>query len=204
MEYKFIDACQKGNINEAKELLKTYPNIINFDKKEYYKKAFAGACGNGHLKVAQWLLQIKPTIDISADNEYAFRRACAHGKLKVAQWLLFIKPNINVSANYNDAFMYACLKGYLHLAQWLLQIKPTIDISINNDIIFMRTCKNSSNLNMAEWLQSLMPFKYIITKYGKIRPHNVSNTLALICVLKIKGYALHLTANLVFAIANRT
>jgi len=45
------------------------------------------------LEVAQWFLSIKPTIDISAKNEYAFRYACEKGHLEVAQWLQSLNPD---------------------------------------------------------------------------------------------------------------
>ena len=50
----------------------------------------------GHLEVAQWLLTVKPNIDISANNEYAFCCVCEYGHLEVAQWLLSIKPDIYI------------------------------------------------------------------------------------------------------------
>jgi len=68
--------------------------------------------------VIQWLLQVKPTIDISADNEYAFRSACTGGHLNVAQWLLQVKPTIDISAFNERAFGSAFAFGYLNVAQW--------------------------------------------------------------------------------------
>ena len=86
--------------------------------------AFRWACLYGHLHVAQWLLQIKPDINISADNEYAFRWACYYGHLHVAQWLLQQKPTINISINNEYAFRWACFKGHLDVCQWLQSLKP--------------------------------------------------------------------------------
>jgi hypothetical protein len=57
------------------------------------KWAFIYACSNGYLVVAQWLYQIKPDIDISADNDCAFSRACENGHLKVSQWLYNLLPS---------------------------------------------------------------------------------------------------------------
>lgn len=58
---------------------------------------FSYACFNGHLEVAQWLLFIKPTIEVSTYKD-AFHNACFNGHLEVAQWLLSIKPTTEVSA----------------------------------------------------------------------------------------------------------
>ena len=70
------------------------------------------------------LLTIKPTINISANNESAFIHACKKGHLEVAQWLLIIKPTINISAVDECAFRWACGKGHLEIAQWLQSLLP--------------------------------------------------------------------------------
>jgi hypothetical protein len=67
----------------------------------------------GYLHIAKWLFEIKPTINISTNNELAFQRACKNGHLHVAKWLLKIKPTIIISTNYKTA-------------SWLSEIKPTI------------------------------------------------------------------------------
>ena len=54
----------------------------------------AGGGTGGHLKVAKWLLEVKPDINISADNESAFRNVCQEGHLEIAKWLLKVKPDI--------------------------------------------------------------------------------------------------------------
>ena len=59
---------------------------------------FCQACENGHLKMAKWLLSVKPDIDISANDEYAFCCSCEKGFLKVAKWLLSVKSDIDISA----------------------------------------------------------------------------------------------------------
>ena len=45
------------------------------------------------MQFAQWLYQIKPSINISAGNEEAFRDACLSGHLHVAQWIQSLNPN---------------------------------------------------------------------------------------------------------------
>ena len=35
---------------------------------------------------------MKPTINVSANNEFAFRRSCHYGQLEVAQWLRSLDP----------------------------------------------------------------------------------------------------------------
>ncbi len=81
--------------------------------------AFRFACFNGHLPVAQWLLDMKPNINISANMDFAFKYACGNGHLPVAQWLFNIKPSINIAADDEWVFRSACENGHLHVAQWL-------------------------------------------------------------------------------------
>ena len=57
MEDLFIDLCNKGYLDEAKELLKKYPDI---NISIYNDGAFRWACENKHLKVAKWLQSLKP------------------------------------------------------------------------------------------------------------------------------------------------
>ena len=57
---------------------------------------FSNACWCGHLEVAKWLLQVKPDINISIDNEYAFRWTCANRQLNVAEWLQSLNPYLYV------------------------------------------------------------------------------------------------------------
>jgi hypothetical protein len=52
------------------------------------EEAFCSACHNGHLHVVQWLLEIKPTIHISADDNAVFYHACFTGHMDVLKWLL--------------------------------------------------------------------------------------------------------------------
>jgi hypothetical protein len=66
---------------------------------------------NSHLHIAQWLLSIKPEMNISMNDEGVFRYVCQFGRLNVAQWLLTIKPTINISASNNYGFISACEYG---------------------------------------------------------------------------------------------
>ena len=116
---QFINACTSGNLIDSKNLFQQN----NFDMN-VCEKAFRNACENGHLQTAQWLLSVKPSINISADYEYAFRWACVKGHLETAQWLLTLKPSINISAENEYAFRCACQNGHLETAQWLQPLCP--------------------------------------------------------------------------------
>ena len=178
----FREACENGHLEVAQWLFEIKPNILNIkpntqvqyelfvnDEKIKIKPkktcddVFGEACKNGHLKVAQWLLEIKPDINISAYEEYAFRGACKNGHLEIAQWLLKIKPEMNFTNTifFEHTFREACSKGHIEIAKLLLKIKPDINISSGNENAFCWAC-HYGHLETAQWLQSLRPWLYKI------------------------------------------
>ena len=48
---------------------------------------------NGHLEVAQWLLLVKPDIDISCEKEAAFSKACINRQIGIVQWFYTLNPD---------------------------------------------------------------------------------------------------------------
>jgi len=88
------------------------------------------------------------------------------------------------------------MKGHLHVAKWLLQVKPNINISAQKEDAFRWACL-CKHLPVAQWLQSLMPFKYIIINNNNrpkpiIRSNTEANTLALITLFEKKRvYAIY-------------
>ena len=117
---------------------------------------FIDLCLNGKLNEAKEFYKNNPTIDISANSEYAFKYACANGHLEIAQWLYTINPTINISADDEIAFKWACVNGYLEVVQWLFTIKPDINISAENECAFRMAC-NNGHLEVAQWLLSIKP-----------------------------------------------
>ena len=153
-------ACRYGHLEVAQWLYQINPE----DDEWAFQKAYI----NGHLDFAKWLLEVKPTIDISSHDDYAFRWVCKYGNLELAQWLLKVKPDIDISANNEEAFRSACDNKHLEVAKWLLEVKPTIDISVFDHQAFRLACSclacsySSNNFEIAKWLQSLNPEKYVI------------------------------------------
>ena len=87
-QYYFIKACYYGN-SLCKNIITT--NKIDIHADDEY--AFRCSCQNGHLEVANWLIELSRSdgftlIDIHADVESAFRWSCRSGHLDVAKWLI--------------------------------------------------------------------------------------------------------------------
>jgi hypothetical protein len=62
-------------------------------------EAFRGACANGHLETAKWLLTLGG-VNVHAINDDAFRYACGRGHLEIAKWL-YTLGGVNVHADNN-------------------------------------------------------------------------------------------------------
>lgn len=170
----FQSVCKNNHFCVAKWLFLMKP--MDIDILQDNNKAFILVCkNNNNLLFAQWLYQIKPTMNISANQDEAFQNACICGNLPLVKWLLEIKPTIDLLAcKYRNlevakwlidvipkhhikyistqidkqAFQLACERGDYNLATWLLQINPTIEITLD---IFIMVCANG-HLNIAKWL----------------------------------------------------
>ena len=151
IETVFLGECRGGNLEGAQRWLNMYPYLIN-----RFDIIFWNCCPWGHINILQWLLTVKPDIDISENNEAPFRFACCNGYLEVAQWLLQMKPSINISERDDYAFTWSCANGHLELAQWLYQVKPSINISAKNDCPFRMSCYYG-HLEVAQWLLQIKP-----------------------------------------------
>ena len=75
------------------------------------------------------LYEWKPTIDISAGNDYAFRIACINGHIGVVRQLYEWRPTIDISADYEYVFRNACRNGHLDVVKQLLEWNPNLNIS---------------------------------------------------------------------------
>jgi ankyrin repeat protein len=73
-------------------LLEIKPDDIDISERAF-ERAFKYACFQGHLQVIKWLLEVKPDIDISVDNDYAFRKASVNENLEIAKLLVELNPD---------------------------------------------------------------------------------------------------------------
>lgn len=119
----FDQACSFGDL----EIAQWIHSMIG-SKLDLERAFFDAICGD-QCEVADWLLSLKPDMDISRENDFYFRRSCAYGLFRMAQWIFEKRPNVNIAFNNYDAFREACLGGYTNIIEWLLTIFPTISLN---------------------------------------------------------------------------
>lgn len=165
----FLDACRKGNIEVAKRLLETHPDMCSLKVGE---SAFCDACYKGNTEVAQWLLEVQPAIFSSKVGKMAFRSACKHGNIEVAKWL-FNKSQHDektwriydhtdfsrYSSNVEDfTFRSAFFRGHAEVAKWLLEIHGEIyDLVFTEywETMFINAC-GRGHLQIAQWFLEMV------------------------------------------------
>lgn len=100
---------------------------------------------NSHLHIAQWLLDIDPTILLSVNIEQIYQ---SNSHLPILQWLYKIRPTININ-NYTTYSIGTC--SNFDISKWLYQINPTNQISPRNAILFQKTLY----IRIGDWLNML-------------------------------------------------
>src|SRR6056297_1461905 len=145
-ESAFCFSCGNGNLEVAKWLIQlTFPKVIQrgstgappqYGKDEGYpidihaqdEYAFRLSCGNGHLEIVKWLIQLGQDegnpIDIHAQDDFAFRFSCGNGNLEIVKWLIQLGKEegqpIDIHAENDLAFRKSCMNGHFEIAKWLI------------------------------------------------------------------------------------
>ena len=116
----FIHACNIGDFKRARELWQLKPDIDGYN----YERAFSLASFYGSISFAEWLIQIKPNLNISFEDEIPFTTAIYNRQIDFAKWLLEIKPDIDISARNNCSFLSLCYRGDIFLVLWFQSLRP--------------------------------------------------------------------------------
>ena len=199
MTKELFKLVRAGNLAEIQSKYAENPNIITepymfvaYNDNGYPYDAqspiadwlFTAACIDGHLHIVQWLLQVKPDINISNKNEKAFLLACDFNHLQLAKWLLQVKPDINVSAQNDQAFRSASFEDHAKIAQWLYQIRPyhyILELNNENQI----TRYGVREFAERKWLERREP---LMAHYNKKEKQNVFWCLPKVVVRNICEY----------------
>jgi len=137
-----LKVCRNGKLFQ----LKTISNhLAHVHVKNKNNEAFRLACENGHLEVANWLVDTfgLTVQDARCDNNNcAFHAVCCYGRLEVLKWFVHTFGIIVEDASYknNYTICYACCYGRLKVSKWLVD---TFKITISDE---------KSDNNYAKWL----------------------------------------------------
>lgn len=123
----FAHACAHNHIDVAKWILSLGVEVnIHFFAIYYNRDLFEVVCNNGHLKIAQLLLDTFKYIDIHSDWERVFRLACYAGHIDVAKWIIKIGETtygrINIHIMEDASLRAAISQGNFDIAIWLIEI----------------------------------------------------------------------------------
>jgi hypothetical protein len=127
------------------------------------------------MKIYQLSIDVKQSLNIHKDNDFAFRESCKNGYLEVVKWLydvgLQLNSPINIHEDEERAFRWSCWCGHLEVSKWLydlsLQLNSPINIHVIGEHAFRWSCMNGY-LEVAKWLCSLCDKYSIKIDNGKI------------------------------------
>ena len=156
---EFIEACENGDLEEAKYLVAHGADYNDLDDH-----AFKMACMNGHLHIVQWLCTLEG-VDIHSmyydrcDNEYnAFIFACTGNHLNIVEWLLSFDPTMN--KYFEQAILMSCSHGQLEMVKWLYA-NSNRHLNIDYKWYLKWMCQESDdyvdpkeNVDVIKWLYS--------------------------------------------------
>jgi len=152
MKQAFRDCCTMGELEMAEWVLNLEPKIA--EMSEFIAETFYLCTHYDLFESVNYLIRVKPDIDISIANDELFRRTCSYGQFEMAKLLYSLKPTINISSEDEFAFRHACSRGDLETAKWLLSINPRINISANSDEAYRNACL-FGRFDVSQWLLSM-------------------------------------------------
>lgn len=154
----FHSACISGNLTVVTYFL----NNVNSVKLK--KDTFTTCCLHGHLDIAQLLFEQKTNevITNSLIDDLFFQLCKSSDNLDM---VIFIDDLFEICIA--DFFDIACLNPKtLSIAKWIYYELSCIDLSFNNYSIF-RKAIISHHYELLEWLASLNPHRYFLSRKNK-------------------------------------
>jgi len=116
LNLKFCHLINNNKLEEAKELIKTNPDLIIT-----IGWFFGFACRKGHFVAAKRMATLVNKKDLELTT--ACINACGYGRMKVLYWLISIadEETLNYQRFANCGFMMACHNGLVTPVKWLLE-----------------------------------------------------------------------------------
>ena len=161
LDNAFCAACEPSRLDLAQRLA-GHLKPGSFEAAASISRALRGACYQGKLKTAQWLVATFGLAEDQVTMANAFKAACTEGHLRVARWLAdrsrldaasvrVVRP---AGAAVDDPLVGACANGYLKMAQWLVSRFDPADVSRlwSDEIVWLRSACEGGYLAVARWL----------------------------------------------------
>jgi ankyrin repeat protein len=92
----FVDICRRGNLEEVKRLLASYPQFI-----EYINPALVWACYYGHLEIVKFLLDNGANVHINDEQAMVWVISFEH--LDVAKLLVEYGADLSIVERINNS-----------------------------------------------------------------------------------------------------
>lgn len=122
----FLIACENGNLDMVKCIVNNKIFILNskyLDSDIYISEhAFSIVCKNGFIHIADWLINVNPTLNIHINNDYPLQRACYSGHYNMVKWLLNLEHVIfDLSLWKYEIFINTCFLRYIEICELLIE-----------------------------------------------------------------------------------
>ena len=186
-EVPFLIACEYGNLELVKCIISNKMFILNskyLDSEIYIcEHAFGIVCKNGHIDIAEWLLNINPTLNIHINNDYALQRACYSGQYNMVKWLLNIKKsNFNLSLWKYEIFINTYLLRYIEICELLIYYDKNIINKYTVEKILYDAC-HKNKIETVIWIFNIIE-KYQIHLHYRVQKNINDNISGSLCSYK--------------------
>lgn len=128
----FADLCINGYLELAQQFLEMHPDIDIIDYAILYY-----CVENEHLQILQWILEIKPEINISVDNAiFNIVYNCKNDE--IAKWLITQNPDININHGDESYEYFIKIKKDIKWEKQKYALLLASDLSPNKNNILYR------------------------------------------------------------------
>lgn len=110
MEYKILQACENGNLEEVKLLIEGNPNLINTTDKDRYTPLHR-ACYSNNVEVVKYLIQKGANIGAKTEMQWEPLHSCCQWNHKECAAILIQNgANVNAKSEGSMFLLFRILK----------------------------------------------------------------------------------------------